>query len=94
MMVIYKYRQFTAINYSCEAANYDDAWQEYESMGFEPAFQCKISGTSLVYFDTVNTLGHFTELWQRSDAFIDFMNFVKDASVDWDGNDPVRDASI
>ena len=25
---------------------------------------------------------------------IDFMKFVRDASIDWDGRDPVRDASI
>ena len=74
--------------------SYEEAWRDYQSMGFEPAFECNISGTSLVYFDTVNAVGHFTELWQKSDAFIDFMNFVKDASVNWDGTDPVRDASL
>jgi len=74
--------------------SYEEAWGNYQSMGFEPAFECNISGTSLVYFDTVNAVGHFTELWQKSDAFIDFMNFVKDASVNWDGTDPVRDASL
>ena len=74
--------------------NYLEACQEYESMGFDRAFECKISGTSLVYFDTVQATGHFTELWERSDAFIDFMNFVKEASVGWDGSDPVRTAAL
>ena len=74
--------------------NYLEACQAYESMGFDRAFECKISGTSLVYFDTVQATGHFTELWERSDAFIDFMNFVREASVGWDGSDPVRTAAL
>lgn len=74
--------------------SYETAYKQYESLGFEAAFECKISGTSLVYFDTVSALGHFTELWERSDAFIDFMGHVKEASVGWDGTDPVRNASL
>ena len=74
--------------------HYDEARRDYESKGFEAAFECSISGTSLVYYDTVDEVGHFTELWQKSDAFIDFMKFVRDASIDWDGRDPVRDAAI
>ena len=74
--------------------HYDKARHDYESKGFEAAFECSISGTSLVYYDTVDAVGHFTELWQKSDAFTDFMKFVRDASIDWDGRDPVRDAAI
>ena len=74
--------------------NYVEACREYESMGFDRAFECKISGTSLVYFDTVEATGHFTELWERSEAFIDFINFVRTASVGWDGSDPVRVAAL
>jgi hypothetical protein len=74
--------------------NYQQTYDEYRSLGFEPAFECSISGTKLVYFDTVDALGHFTELWDNSEAFKDFMADVKAAAQGWNGDDPVRTASL
>ena len=74
--------------------NYQETVAQYISHGFEAAFECRIGGTDLVYFDTVDSLGHFTELWDNSQAFLDFMAQVKAAAQGWDGKDPIRDASL
>ena len=70
--------------------NYRETFARYLSLGYEPAFECSIAGTDLVYFDTVDDLGHFTELWQNSLAFKDFLEAVKAAARSWDGSDPIR----
>jgi len=74
--------------------NYAETYAQYSALGFEPAFECNIGGTDLVYFDTLSSLGHFTELWDNSQAFLDFMAHVKDASLNWNGDDPIRLGSL
>ncbi|MEM9623241.1 MAG: VOC family protein [Pseudomonadota bacterium] len=66
----------------------------YLALGHAAAFECRIAGTDLVYFDTVAALGHFTELWDRSDSFIAFQQHVKSAAYHWDGSNPVRRGAI
>ena len=70
--------------------DYENALQRYEDLGYEVAFACSIAGTELVYVDTVAALGHFTELWQRSDSFLAFQQSVREAAYTWDGTDPIR----
>ena len=67
---------------------------QFQSLGFDVAFECSIGGTDLVYFDTVDALGHFTEFWDNSDAFRDFQRFVKHAAQHWDGSDPIRTGDL
>ena len=74
--------------------DYEKTYAQYVSLGYEAAYECNIGGTRLVYFDTVASLGHFTELWENSEAFKDFMAQVKAAAKNWNGEDPVRDGSI
>ena len=74
--------------------NFSSACALYESLGYQAAFECSIGGTDLVYFDTVAALGHFTELWDRSDAFIEFQRSVRQAAKDWDGNTPIRKGAV
>lgn len=69
---------------------FQNTCEQYRSLVFEAAFECSIGGTNLVYFDTVATLGHFTELWDRSEAFLAFQHSVRDAARNWDGTDPIR----
>ena len=71
-------------------ADFQQACDSYRSLGYEAAFECSIAGTNLVYFDTVASLGHFTELWDRSDAFLEFQRSVREAAYTWDGEDPIR----
>jgi hypothetical protein len=74
--------------------NYAETYAQYTSLGFDAAFECSIGGTNLVYFDTVDALGHFTELWENSKAFLDFMAQVKAAAQGWQGEDPIRMGSL
>ena len=74
--------------------NFAETCNRYQALGFEAAFECSIAGTQLVYYDTVETLGHFTELWDRSESFIEFQRSVKEAARNWDGSDPVRRGAV
>ena len=74
--------------------NFAETCNRYQALGFEAAFECSIAGTHLVYYDTVETLGHFTELWDRSESFIEFQRSVKEAARNWDGSDPVRRGAV
>ena len=75
-------------------ADYGEARKLYDSLGFEAAFECSIGGTNLVYYDTVAALGHYTELWEKSEAFLEFQRSVRQAAYDWDGNDPIRRGAL
>ena len=68
--------------------------EAYRALGFEAAFECSIAGTDLVYFDTVAALGHFTELWDTSETFLEFQRSVREAARGWDGKDPIRNAAL
>ncbi|MGI9328821.1 MAG: VOC family protein [Pseudomonadales bacterium] len=74
--------------------NYAQTYGRYVALGFEPAFECNIGGTNLVYFDTVQKLGHFTELWDNSEAFKNFLTMVKAAAQNWNGDDPIRTGAL
>ena len=71
-------------------SDYRTACAEYNARGHEAAFVCDIAGAELTYFDTVNTIGHFVELWERKSIFIDLFDLVEDAAKNWDGKDPIR----
>ena len=70
--------------------DYDKAKKHYTDQGFDVAFQATVSGAELIYFDTRNAIGHYTELWETSDVFDDVARLVESAAVDWDGKNPVR----
>ena len=74
--------------------DYAAACEQYRALGFEAAFECSIGGTQLVYYDTLAALGHFTELWARSESFLEFQRSVKEAALTWDGRDPVRHGAL
>ena len=48
------------------------------------------TGTEFAFIDTVNELGHMIEIYERSGALIGFYDFVRKASVEWDGEAPLR----
>lgn len=72
--------------------NYESARAQYLALGHEIAFECNLGGSELTYFDTLDTVGHYTELWQNTAAFNDIALIVENAAKDWDGSDPVRPA--
>lgn len=70
--------------------DYAAACAQYRALGHEAAFECTIGDAPLVYFDTVDTVGHFIELWDNNVVFKDLFTLVEDAAQGWDGKDPVR----
>ena len=70
--------------------DYKATYTQYKELGHEAAFECTVGNAELVYFDTVNTIGHYTELWDNNAVFKDLFMLVENAAKDWDGKDPVR----
>lgn len=48
------------------------------------------SGVRFAFADANATMGHYLELYQESDAIRGFYAFVREASLGWDGRNPVR----
>lgn len=63
---------------------------QYRALGHAAAFECTIGGAPLVYFDTVASIGHYTELWDNSDVFKALFMVSENAARGWDGKNPVR----
>jgi hypothetical protein len=70
--------------------DYESTCIHYTDLGYQTAFQATVSGAELVYFDTREAIGHYTELWERSDVFDDVARLVEEAAFDWDGKNPLR----
>ena len=74
--------------------NFEETCREYAARGHEAAFECTVAGAPLVYFDTVNSVGHFIELWDNNEVYLDLFKLVEDAAKGWDGSDPVRPSPL
>ncbi len=70
--------------------DYSAAYQQYISSGHKPAFELSLGGAPVVYFDALNSVGHYIELWDNNAVFKDMFLLVEDAAKDWDGSHPVR----
>ena len=63
----------------------------YESLGCSLAARASTStGVEFAFVDTVDRLGHMVEIYEKVPALTGFYQMVEAASVDWDGQDPVR----
>ena len=47
-------------------------------------------GTEFAFVDTRSTLGHLTEIYERSERLAGFYDLVRSMSIGWDGSDPIR----
>lgn len=70
--------------------DYFAAIQQYKDLGQGPAYEGTISGLPLAYFDTLDTLGHYTEIWENHEGFTGLFLEIEKAAENWDGKDPVR----
>ena len=70
--------------------DYEATRQKYIDLGHKVAFECTLAGAPLVYFDTLDACGHYTELWDNNDFYKDLFLEIENAAKDWDGKDPVR----
>ena len=48
------------------------------------------TGTEFSFLDATDTLGHFIEVYESSDALLSFYDKIRNASHHWNGNEPVR----
>lgn len=70
--------------------DYTSTCEKYRSSGHKPAFELSLGGAPVVYFDALETIGHYIELWDNSDVFKEMFLIVEDAAKGWDGKDPIR----
>ena len=69
----------------------ESAYTDFAAAGFPAASRAMtLTGTEFAFLDAVDELGHFIEIYERSDALLGFYDMVKQASVDWRGDDPLR----
>ena len=50
----------------------------------------KDGGVEFAFIDATATLGHMIEIYEPSEMVLGFYHMVKDASVNWNGEDPIR----
>ena len=68
----------------------DLATKSLNDLGFELGMTAKAGPTIFNMIDATKTLGHFIELYEPNEALIGFYTRVKEASINWDGEDAIR----
>jgi hypothetical protein len=73
------------------ATGIDAELQRLSRLGIATAMTATTtSGIRFAFADANAAMGHYLELYQDDDAIRGFYQFVREASVGWDGRDPVR----
>ena len=67
--------------------------QDYQARGVPLAARAMTAqaGIEFAFLDTRPTLGHMLELYEPVELLQDFYRMVKDASLDWNGTNLVRE---
>jgi hypothetical protein len=71
--------------------NLDAATAHLASLGLELAMSARSTNTRYRFVDTLATLGHMLELYERSDRLASFYAVVRDAAVGWTGDGATRE---
>ncbi len=73
--------------------NFEDTISHFADKGFELATRCitRQGGVEFGFIDAVSVMGHMIEIYEASPALLGFYEMVKDASIGWNGDDPLRD---
>lgn len=71
-------------------ADLDAATTWCAELGYSLAMSATSSPTRFHFIDSVVTLGHMIELYQRSERLHGFYAMVREAAQDWDGTEPLR----
>ena len=68
------------------------AYADFAAAGYPLATRAMTAngGTEFAFLDATAELGHFIEVYERSEGLLGFYEFVRSASVGWTGDDPVR----
>ena len=76
---------------AAEPAHYDEVIARYRSRGYELAMDAVVGiGGKAAYLDTFSALGGFIEVIEITPGIESLFNRIYQASVGWDGSDPVR----
>jgi len=71
--------------------DFDARLHEYQAMGYEVAFDVGLRKPHRdIYVDTKGDLPFFVEITEANDAMVDTYTKTYQASVGWDGKDPIR----
>ncbi|MCP4833915.1 MAG: hypothetical protein GY895_04055 [Phycisphaera sp.] len=71
--------------------DFDAASAELSADGFPRRLVATTSGgQAFAFHDARATMGHLLEIYERTDRLAAFYAMVRDASVNWTGDDPVR----
>jgi methylmalonyl-CoA/ethylmalonyl-CoA epimerase len=88
---IYRERPHGVHHLAMLAADFEGETRRLEGQGHPVAMALTLPGVARVhYHDTLAAFGHFTELWESTDAMRALLTMVEDAARDWDGRDPIR----
>lgn len=74
-------------------AEYDTVLQQALDAGWTVAHQGSIRGGRFVYFDSPSHNGSVVELSEMGGPKGRYFDLIREASVDWDGTDPVRSSA-
>ena len=69
----------------------DEELRRYNVAGFETAMRARTTaGIEHAFIDTRPLFGYMQEIYCRTDFLRGFYKMVQEASIGWDGSDPVR----
>ena len=71
-----------------------EAYTSFAAAGIPLATRAQtLTGVEFAFLDAVGSMGHFIEVYERSETLVGFYDFIREAAKDWDGADPVRTLS-
>ena len=65
--------------------------EEFASLGIELAMSAKAGDTRFNFVDARSLMGHFIEIYEPDERLSSFYSMVREASIGWNGKDPVRE---
>jgi hypothetical protein len=78
---------------ACAVSSLDSAIEELAQMGIPAVLRAEVGDIEFSMHDSRRIFGHLIELHVDSAGFRAFFQQVYDASMDWDGRDPIREPS-
>lgn len=69
------------------------AREDLERRGLPAFLSATVGDIDVTYHEAAHTLGHHVELHADSQGLRDFFVLIHDASLEWDGSDPLRSLS-
>ena len=71
----------------------EEAFDYFERNDMPVVTRCGLGrsgGVDFAFIDARKTLGHMIEIYPISAGLLGFYKLVRDASIEWDGKDPIR----